>query len=416
MENKNYWFFLFLIFFIVLYFDAVKVHFGLTLRIAQLFILGTFFLILLNDLKNKTLNIPLFLFLFGSGITLSLISKNSVYEKIGEFKFIIKYVILFPASFYIGYKVFFLVNVKQFLKIIETSAFVHSLLALIFFFYPVSFLMHNRGALTGYQGTFWESTGLGAIIGLFLLISITLRYDFKIKFKRKLTAIFFYIFLLYTIVMTKSKTFWTGLIAILIYIIISKPIFLIFNYKNLGEMHFIKKLSNKIPPILKLRTTIITLIFIALVVSFFILNSILTPPIITSEMIAEKLQHERGKAFIVAIDLLSKSNWLGGYGWGFIEAYFSTHSLDIIGLGEGISMIFNSYLNEWISVGILGLLFHLTLVVLAFSNKYLFTTVVPLYLFIEANFHPVVGAEDYYIYLGLSYGFKKMMELNGENG
>lgn len=408
--KKNLWYFIFLLFFILLFFDAVKFNLGLTFRLAQPFILGLFILVIINDLRKKTLNIPLLLFLFGSGIILTFISLNSIHEKIYEYKFIIKYLTLFPASFYLGYKIFSFINIKEFLKIIETSAIVHSLIALIFYFYPISFLMHERGALTGYQGTFWESTGLGATIGLFFLISISLRYEFKINFKNYIYAVLFYIFLLYTIVMTKSKTFWMGLSVITIYIIIFKPILLFLNYQKLYRYKFFQKFQSNLPTLAKLKTVVLTFSFIFIAMLFFIINSTMENPIVSKEMIETKLQHERGKALITALNLLSDSNWLGGYGWGFVESYFNTHNIDILGLGGDVGMMFNSYLNEWISVGILGLIFHIVLLILAFSNRYLFTSIVPIYLFVSANVHPIVGGETYYLFLGLSYGFKKYME------
>jgi len=107
--KKNLWFYVFLIFFIVIYFDAVKLHFGLTLRIAQLVILLLFSIVLLNDIIKRTINIPLLIFLFVFGIVLSLISINSTYEKVDEHKFIIKYLTIFPASFYLGYKFIFII-------------------------------------------------------------------------------------------------------------------------------------------------------------------------------------------------------------------------------------------------------------------------------------------------------------------
>ena len=46
-------------------------------------------------------------------------------------------------------------------------------------------------------------------------------------------------------------------------------------------------------------------------------NIILDKPIISIPMIEEKLNDERGKAFLAAITLLKNSDWLGSYGFGF---------------------------------------------------------------------------------------------------
>ncbi len=407
MNNKNLWFFIFLIFLILMFFEALKLYLGLTLRLAQILIVIIFGTIIINDMIKKTLNLPLLLFLFGSGLLLSLISLNSVYLKVGEHKFIIKYLTTFPAAFYIGYKFVQLVKLKELLKIFELTILVHCLLALLFVFYPISFLMHDRGVLTGYQGTFWESTGFGTVIGLLILLSLSLRYEFNIYPKNIIIYLGFIVFALGSVVASKSKTFWTAIFPIFIYIVFFKIAFYLLRYRAIGSGIFILFEKIRIPNILKIRTSLVLFLVIFITILFTIINVSMEKPIITEEMIKEKIEHERGKALTVTLDLLEKTNWLGGYGWGFVEAYFSTHNIGAIGLGSGVGMIFNSYLNEWLSVGILGLIFHLTLLFLAFSNRHLFTVVAPLYLFIAASVHPIAGGEAYYLFLGLSYGFKK---------
>ena len=68
-------------------------------------------------------------------------------------------------------------------------------------------------------------------------------------------------------------------------------------------------------------------------------------------------------------------------------------------------MIFNSYLDVWISVGILGVLFHFLLLNFSFSRTHLVTMILPIYWFIAANTNPTIGDEYYYLFLGISYGF-----------
>ncbi len=410
--KKNIWFFVFLIFFIVIYFDAVKLHVGLTFRIAQLVILSLFSIVFLNDIIKKTINIPLLVFLFGFGVILTLISINSTYEKVDEYKFIIKYLTIFPASFYLGYKVFSYLNIKEFLKVIETSALVHCLLALLFSFYPISFLMRDRGPLTGYQGTFWESTGFGATVGFLFLLSLAIRYEYKIGFKNIFNGIAFYMFLLFSIIASKSKTFWTVLPFLAVYISLVKVFYYIRFYKAIDKFKFIIDIPKQIPKVLSIKSGLVILFIAFLGMVFFIVNSQLeeSKKIVSQQMIQTKLEHERGKALKIALDLLEESSWLGGYGWGFVEVYFNTRNVDVLGLGGDVGMIFNSYLNEWLSVGILGLLFHIVLFLFAFSNRHLLTIIIPSYIFIWANIHPIAGGEIYYLFLGLSYGFKKYME------
>ena len=143
---------------------------------------------------------------------------------------------------------------------------------------------------------------------------------------------------------------------------------------------------------------------IIVILVFFTINSLLTEPIISMAIIEDKLNNERGKAFLAAIKLLENSNWLGAYGLGFIEQYFSVYTDRIIGLGAGSGMIFNSYLDIWISAGILGLVYHFTLLGMSFSRSHLYTLIIPVYWFIAANTNPVIIDEYYYLFLGISYG------------
>ena len=131
----------------------------------------------------------------------------------------------------------------------------------------------------------------------------------------------------------------------------------------------------------------------------------LSEPIVTMAMLEEKLNDERGKAYLVAITLLQNSDWFGGYGLGFIQQYFSVFTDEIIGLDENSGMIFNSYLDVWISVGILGIIFHFLILNISFSRTHLLTMILPLYWFIAANTNPAIGDEYYYLFLGISYGF-----------
>ena len=126
------------------------------------------------------------------------------------------------------------------------------------------------------------------------------------------------------------------------------------------------------------------------------------------EIIQNKLENERGKALKEAIHLLEQSNWLGMYGFGFVESYFSTFYRDsIIGLGEGVSAIFNSFIDIWISVGIYGVIFQAIILSMSFSWKHFLTIALPLFLFLIGLTGPVFIGFSYYLFLGFSYGFKK---------
>ena len=405
--NKNFWFTLTLIMLILMSFSTLRFNAGFEIRLNQIFILFVFFVVFLNDLKNKTLNIKLLAFLIGFGILLSLISLNSPYHKIGQLKFIIKYIFIFPAVFYTGSRLINLIGPKLLIKAAEISVLIYCIDAIILYYFPIPFLIHNRGALTGFQGTFWETVWLAKAVMLLLLTSISLRFDFNIFPRKKYLLLIFYIFLIIIEIITRSKAVWVALGLISLYLILSKFIFNFISYKKLGYNFYIKeKIISKIQ---NLNIAFLIPLILIIGITLYIANNyILEKPIVTTEMIQEKMQEERGKAFRIALELLKNSNWLGGYGFGYIESFFSSFYDRVIGLGAGVNMLFNSYLDVWISVGVIGLIYVLALLIISFNPKYFFTTVIPIYLFTTANISPYIGSEYYWLFLGLSFGLAKL--------
>ena len=141
-----------------------------------------------------------------------------------------------------------------------------------------------------------------------------------------------------------------------------------------------------------------------LVPALALYNASLEPSekIVTFELLEHKSQSERGAAFRTAIDLIAEDPWLGK-GFGFVEAYFGTHDERVIGLGEDVGEIFNSFLDMWLAVGVLGLVFSVGLVALCFDRRSLVAVMVVSYLFVWANLNPVANSEYYYFFLGLCY-------------
>ncbi|WP_124705604.1 hypothetical protein [Sulfuriferula multivorans] len=76
---------------------------------------------------------------------------------------------------------------------------------------------------------------------------------------------------------------------------------------------------------------------------------------LTGHLLQVRLQDERGLAFLQSVKLLS-DNWLG-YGFGFVEAYFSNLWFSIQGLGMGTNSVFSSPLDLMLIAGIPGLIF-----------------------------------------------------------
>ncbi|MFM0731899.1 hypothetical protein PQQ52_15565 [Paraburkholderia sediminicola] len=78
---------------------------------------------------------------------------------------------------------------------------------------------------------------------------------------------------------------------------------------------------------------------------------------LSGDMLSVKLEQERGLALIVSIGLVAK-DWLG-YGFGFVESYFATSAITVIGLGAGTNSIFCSPLDFMLIAGVPGVLFWL---------------------------------------------------------
>ena len=371
--------------------SIVSINVGINIRIGQLAILLMFGFVLLDDLKNKSINETLLVFFIFFAILLTFVSRSSSYSKIDEMKFVIKYMLIFPATFYIGQWSVRNFKIEIFFKVIEISLASYILMAFILSVYPIGFLYNDRGELSGFQGTFLETGWFALVVGAFTITSILGRLDFNLKFSKVQYILYF--FSMIALVLSKNKTIWMGIFLIITFIILFKSI--IASKENVKES--VKKLK-------AINSFYFIFAFIVFVTLFFAVNSILAEPIVSVAMLEEKLNDERGKAYLVAIRLIENSDWFGGYGFGFIQQYFSVYTDEIIGLDENSGMIFNSYLDVWISVGILGVLFHFLLLKFAFSRTHLLTMILPIYWFIAANTNPTIGDEYYYLFLGISYG------------
>ncbi|OJF95285.1 hypothetical protein AX760_19650 [Pararhizobium antarcticum] len=82
---------------------------------------------------------------------------------------------------------------------------------------------------------------------------------------------------------------------------------------------------------------------------------------LSGDKLAVKLEEERGLALLTSLDLL-KDNPLG-FGWGFVEAFFSNSWIVVKGLGEGTNSVFSVPLDLWIIAGPIGFLMWLVIFV-----------------------------------------------------
>lgn len=403
--------FLYIGIFLFLAIPALKLGGGV--RIGQFFILLTFMLLLADDIVKHTLDKNI-LFYFGAGaLVMTLVSMNSIEMKFGESKFVIKYFLIFPAAFYVGAKVFERIGARFFIKLLEAAMFFYALMAYIIEFLPLpsSILDKIVSYRTGFggiqyldfQGTFFEAGWLAMVLGALFISALLLRIAFDIRPKHTYVFLIFYLMIFATLAMTKNKTIWIAFVLIMLILVIYKSIIMLlysnkYQPQNIAERDPLLKLLHHIDPV-----KILLGVFFFLIL-FFIINMSLSDPLISSEMLKEKLEKERGKAFLIIWEMLKESYYFGGYGFGFVEAYFTLLPQDVLGLGEGSAMIFNSYLDIWLSASLFGLAFHLGLVYIALNKHYFITLVLPMYYFIFANFNPATGDEYYYLFLGISYG------------
>ncbi len=409
MLFQRFWLISYFLLFILLSLSVVKIPVGFEARVGQIFLLFLFSVLLLYDLRFKTLNIKILMYFLTFGLIVSLISKLSTYEKVGEVKFLIKYLIIFPGAFYVGMKIFQHLTVKKILLIMETAGIIYGISAFILYIHPIEALMHIREGLEGFQGTFYEPSGLAEAIGLIFITSLSLRLQFNL-WEKPYYIFSAYLFFLIVAIATKNKTIWIALFSVLIFAIIYKVILVFLLEKKLKYLSFKDIYHGAIENITKISIIKITFILITFGMFLYLYNASLEEPIFSEKILEEKIKTERGKAFWAVIKLLEKSHWLGGYGYGFVEAYFSKSRQEILGLGEGVSMIFNSYLDAWLAGSIINLFFQLSLLVISFSFKYFPTMFIPLFLFIGANLNPLYGDEYYYLFLGMSFGFKKFYD------
>lgn len=412
MQISNKIFFpLYVLIFLFLSIPAFKLVGGI--RVGQFFLLITFLLLLTDDIINHRLQLkPLLYFIIGA-VVMSLISFNSMEMKFGEMKFVIKYFVIFPASFYVGLSVLKRIKPKIFITLLEFSMAFYALNAFLIAYAPIpkslldKVVSYREGwggiQYLDFQGTFFEAGWLAMVLGSLFISALLLRYEYQLWSKRKVLFFSFYGFVTVTLLLSKNKTVWIAFIAIVLLLVLYKSMITLLYSNRFQPAHLMQE-----NPVLKLLKDLdpvkVILGVLFFIILFFILNSNMSDPLISSAMLQEKLEKERGKVFVIVFEMLRDTHYFGGYGFGFVEAYFTLLPQDVIGLGEGSAMIFNSYMDIWLSASLFGLIFHLGLLYLSSSNRYYISLVLPLYYFIFANFNPATGDEYYYLFLGLSYG------------
>ncbi|MGH8604130.1 MAG: O-antigen ligase family protein, partial [Gammaproteobacteria bacterium] len=352
----------------------------------------------LHDLVRREVPWGILLGLVGFGALLSGISLLSLYPKVKEVVFIIKYVVLYPATFYLGYRLLGRMTVAQAVWVLEAILFVTCVTSILLHYYPVSFLIHERPAhlSVALKGSFWEQGSLAFFLGLFFITALALRISQTLWPRNKLYLLAQYGLVLGCALASRNKSVWLALVAAVLLAGFLNPSAVTAAYRfwdYRAKARSLRRWGRRF------------LVLVAVLIPALALyNASLEPEdkIVTFEMLEHKWQSERGAALKTSMDLIAEDPWLGK-GFGFVAAYFGTHEEKVIGLGEDVGEIFSSFLDLWLAVGVLGLVFSLGLVTLCFDRHSLVAVLVVPYLFVWANLNPVGSSEYYYFFLGLCY-------------
>ncbi|MGH8522745.1 MAG: O-antigen ligase family protein [Gammaproteobacteria bacterium] len=388
------------LYFVILYLltlPALKLPLGVDVRVGQVMLLVGFIVLWLHDLVRREVPWGILLGLVGFGALLSGISLLSLYPKVKEVVFIIKYVVLYPATFYLGYRLLGRMTVAQAVWVLEATLFVACVTSIFLHYYPVSFLIHERPAYlsVALKGSFWEQGSLAFFLALFFITALALRIGQTLWPRNKFYLLALYGLALSCALASRNKSVWLALGAA----------FLLAGFLNPGAVTAAYRFWDRAKTRSLRRWGQRFLVLVAVLIPALALYDASLEPedkIVTFEMLEHKWQSERGAALRTSIDLIAEDPWLGK-GFGFVEAYFGKHEEKVIGLGEGVGEIFNSFLDVWLAVGVLGLVFSLGLVALCFDRRSLVAVMAVSYLFVWANLNPVATSEYYYFFLGLCY-------------
>lgn len=368
--------------------SAVKIPLGFDLRIGQIALAGVFFMLILHDMQRRQIHWGVLLAVLGCGIMLSALSTFSPYPRVKELTFIVKYVTVFPMAFYAGMRFLSLIGTRRLAMILELTLLFGTVFAIVLYLHPVPALIHERPLYLSYglKGSFWEQGDFAFFLGLFLIASLALRIEHRHWPRRRWLLILLYIFVIGCGLGTYNKSIWIALIGACL----AAAVF----YR--GQPH--------ISGVARAWALRLALIGVIAAIALAAYNEWLPSgeKLVTAAMLQNKWDNERGEALRVAWGLIMQAPWLG-HGFGFVEAYFGNYPSKIVGLGDGVSQLFNVYLDLWLSAGIPGVIYAFGLLFIVFSSRSLLSVLVVSYLFVFANANPVGQSEYYHLFLGIAY-------------
>ncbi len=386
-------------------------------RVEQLLLLGTFVIVFIDDAIHRKIDFKIFTTLVIGGLILVLVSLNSTYEKVEETNRFIKFLFIYPLAFYVGAAMVRKLDIKEIVTLLDLSLLFYVVSWFIVMYIPLPMdllgkFVHLREFGWGdeflpFQGTFYEAGALAIIVGSVFLTSLLLRYEYNIWLLKKWYNYLLYSLVLYMIILSKNKTIWLALVMILITLVIYR----LYLKTTRSNYYYTDKLLYKDPILskfLKLKVSYLVIGALMLVILFFVYNTFSPEPIITMDMFEYKLKYERGAQYAITWDLIEKSNYFGGYGFGFVEVYFE--GLNILGVGAESGSINNIFLDIWLQASILGVIYLLVVFYLSFDNRLFLTMILPLFFLFFGLTNPVVS-EEFFLMLGISYGFSRMVEV-----
>lgn len=367
---------------------TLKVDIGVTMRIGQILLMAGFGWLFLGDMLRRQVEWGPLLCLGGIGLLFAGLSLLSPYPQVKQLNFVIKYLILFPAAFYVGLRLIASIPPQRLVMVFEWILFIACLGGLLVHWFPIPTLVHERpaGLANGMKGTFWEQGEMAFFIGLFLIGSAGLRLCYRLRPRFPGALGLCYGLLGLCAVATYNKTIWLALGGAV-----------------LAAVCLYKSSSQRDPVSSRWLTRLMVLMALSgVALGIFNMSLPEASRLVSWEMLEVKWQQERGAALRTTIALIMETPWLGR-GFGFVEAYFGSRDSDIIGLGSGVAQIFNAYLDLCLSMGLLGLGYGLGLLWVCIRREHIFTLLVVSFLFIFANFNPVAQHEYYHLFLGMCF-------------